>query len=309
MQLPLAAALISFVVTFALARLMLHWSPKLGMLDFPNPRKIHTETTPVGGAAVVGGILVSVLLLINWEWAHIGWLLGAMGLAALGIIDDKIDLSAQLKLVAQLLIALLPVMISGIQLNEIQILSLEISLGVWAIPLSILWIVGVTNAINLIDGLDGLAIGAVGIAAGTFIVINLQTGNELGLVLAAALCGGSVGFILFNAHPARLFLGDGGSYFLGYTLALLGIISFSNNPTATHAVPLLVVMLILLYPIADTLWAIVRRMLARRSIFTPDQQHLHHQIIKLNLEYRMSVFLLYALLAISSLIALVVYSA
>ena len=309
MQIPLAAALIGFVIAFAVSRWMLHWSPKLGLLDMPEDRKPHSEATPLGGLAVSIATFFSVILISPLELSTIGWIIGASGMAAIGLYDDRFNLSPVLKLTGQLLFALLMILISGFMTTSLNLFGTEVALGIFAIPFTLIWLVGITNAINLIDGLDGVAIGAVTIASATLLIFNLASGNLLGIVLSAALIGSGLGFFLFNIHPAKLFLGDGGSYFLGFSIAVLSLGSFTTNWGELSLVPLGIVVILLLYPISDTLWAIVRRTLARRSIFSPDQQHLHHQLIGLKLNYYVAVGILYSSFALFALLALFLASA
>lgn len=286
---------ISVGVTYLLAWAMLHWAPKLGLTDLPTERKPHGKETPIGGPALMLGSLVGFLLFAPLSSELWSWLVGALGVALLGLIDDHRELSARIKLLGQTLATLSPVLWGGLIIHSIHLWGMTIHLGVLAGPFTFLWILGVTNAFNLIDGLDGLAAGAVAILAVSSAILSSQAGNEAALLLSLALLGASTTFLCFNTHPARLFLGDGGSYFLGFTVALLTVASLKAEWGPTEDVPLLVPVVMMGYPLADMLWAIVRRIRAGRSIFEADREHLHHQWLKAGWGYRRAVWMLYGL--------------
>jgi UDP-GlcNAc:undecaprenyl-phosphate GlcNAc-1-phosphate transferase len=169
--------------------------------------------------------------------------------------------------------------------------------------LTICWVVAVTNAINLIDGLDGLAAGISGIAALTFLIITILLHGTTGaMMMAAALFGACVGFLFYNFHPARVFMGDAGSHFLGYTFAALSV--YKNFKLAT-GITIIVPLLVLAVPIFDTTFAIIRRLLRGQPIFSPDKGHLHHRLLKLGLDQRDVVLIIYILTALSCALALV----
>ncbi len=277
---------LALVVTLALARGLLRWAPRLGLLDAPTARKPHARAVPVGGPALALGVLAGWGASAPWtrEWALAGWLLGALVVAVVGLVDDRRALPPTTKLLGHVVAALIPVA-SGHVVRGVALGDLVVPLGPLAAPLTLLWVVGVTNALNLADGLDGLACGLALVVALASAALSAQTGHADALTLAWALAGAALGFLALNAPPARLFLGDSGSYFLGFLLA--GLTLTAPTPPSgpgldpdldLDGVPLLVPLALLGYPLADTLWAIARRLKAGRSIFEPDDQHLHHEL-------------------------------
>ncbi len=279
------------------------WAARLGLIDAPNGRKLHSHETSIGGLAVVAGSLAGFLPFVSPPFVMWSWLAGALSVALLGSLDDRRELSAPVKLVGQTLAALLLVL-GGFMMYSITLLDLEIELGALAVPFTVLWLVGITNAFNLMDGLDGLAGGAAVILAAAGAILSIPTGNSQILALSLAVLGAALAFTLFNTHPARLFLGDGGSYFLGFTFAFLTLAAVAGPGGILEEVPLLVPIVLLGYPIADTLWAIMRRIWAGRSIFLPDQEHLHHRWLKRVGDHRRAVWALYGLLVVLAALGL-----
>ena len=305
MPTPIIASLLAGILTLFLGLVMLRWAPRLGLIDLPDTRKRHRALTPLGGIAPVLASSISALIFIHWDPRLIGWLLGAMGVSAMGLVDDRWELGPQLKLLWQIICALPLILGGGFLIESISLLGIEVELGIFSSPFSLLWIVGITNAFNLIDGLDGLAIGAVLASSAAAATISLQTGNEVTLVLAATLLGGAAGFLIFNWQPAKLFLGDAGSFYLGFMLALITIAALKSDGTPLREIPILIPTVLLLYPIADTLWAIVRRIRAKRPIFSPDREHLHHQLFNLGWGYPKVILTFYGIFAVLALLALV----
>ncbi|OGF53687.1 MAG: hypothetical protein A2Z21_01365 [Candidatus Fraserbacteria bacterium RBG_16_55_9] len=291
----LVALIISAVVTCLLAWGMLRWAPRLGLTDLPNERKPHERETPIGGLALILGSLAGFLLFAPLSLELLSWLAGALGVALLGLIDDRWELNAPIKLLGQALLTLFPVLGGGLIIYSIHLLGMTIHLGVLAGPFTFIWLLGITNAFNLIDGLDGLAAGAVVILAASLALLSGPAGNEAALLLSLALLGASLTFLFFNTHPARLFLGDGGSYYLGFTLALLTVAALQAKWGPMEDIPFLVPVVLMGYPIVDMLWAIVRRAHAGRSILKADREHLHHQWLKRGWGYRRTVWMLYGL--------------
>ncbi len=304
----LIAPIISAIVTYLLAWGMLRWAPRLGLVDWPSERKPHARETPIGGMALVLGSLAGFLpLAVPLSLDLLGWLLGALGVAFLGLMDDRRELSASSKLLGQSLAALFPILLGGFILHSVCLFGIEVDLGLLAVPFTFLWLLGITNAFNLMDGLDGLAIGATIILAATSAVLSSQMGNGSALALSLALLGGAIVFLRFNIYPARLFLGDSGSYFLGFTVALLTISALQREWGPSERVPLLVPMVLLGYPLADTFWAIIRRLRAGRSIFKADREHLHHQLLRRDWGYRRTVWVLYGFFTVLAVLGLLLY--
>jgi len=300
-------------LSLGLTPLMRAVAARFGVVSDVGGRNVNTREVPrLGGLAVALATLapLGILLLLRGDLARlldeetptiVGVGLGATLACALGAIDDVRRLSAKTKLLGQLVCALVAY-VAGCRILIVQLPFLGLfDVSLLSLPLTILWIVGITNAVNLIDGLDGLAAGVVFCAAGTNLVVAVIGGNVMVAIVMAALMGALLGFLVFNFNPATIFMGDSGSYFAGFLLAGA---SLAGSYKASTAVSLLVPVLALGVPIFDTLFSIVRRTLERRPVFSPDRGHLHHRLLDLGLTHRRSVLVLYlfsALLALSAL--------
>ena len=272
---------------------------------------MHKEPIPrLGGLAIFGGFLASILIFGELDQTMLCVLLGASMIVALGIFDDVLALGAKLKFVVQIVAAAIPVCIGDLQIKLFTNLNPfsdmpYFHLGMLAIPITIIWIVGITNAVNLIDGLDGLAVGVSSIAAITMLAVALLTGNMAIAVTMAALAGACIGFMPYNLNPAKIFMGDTGSTFLGYMLATVSIMGlFKFYAVISFAVPFLILGL----PIFDTANAIIRRMAAGRSPMSPDRGHVHHKLIDMGFNQKQAVAILYAISATLGLTAVVLTS-
>ncbi|MEQ4482044.1 glycosyltransferase family 4 protein [Cohnella silvisoli] len=307
----LGVGLISFIAAMALALVLTPLVKKLairiGAIDVPNHRKVHTRIMPrLGGVAIYAAFTVGLLLILPWlpdgtlsqydRNLISALLVGGTLIVLLGALDDKFDLSAKLKLLVQIGAACIVVFGYDVKINLLNIpfgSSMQ-PLGEWlSIPLTILWIVGVTNAINLIDGLDGLAAGVSGIAVATILVMGILMGNETVILLSAVLLGAIGGFLFFNFHPAKIFMGDSGSLFLGFALATLSMLGFKQITIVSFVTPLLIIGV----PLSDTFFAIVRRWVQKKPIFAPDKGHLHHCLQQLGFSHRKTVLIIYAIAA------------
>lgn len=283
---------------------------RLGALDFPNGRKVHTHPTPrLGGMAVLGGITTGVGLYVWLTGIRLSPVLvatsaGAVGVALIGVVDDIRGLRPWVKLSLECLAALLPVSF-GLQ---IEFLSLPfdglipLKLEFIMIPVTILWIVGVTNGVNLSDGLDGLATGLSLVSALVIAVYSHAQGIVSVTVVSSVVAAAALGFLVFNVHPARIFLGDSGSLMLGYILGSLSVMGVAKGATL---ITLFIPVFIMGVPVIDTLAAIIRRLCRRRPVFQPDKGHLHHRLMDYGLAYEQSVYVIYVLSALSGAIALV----
>jgi len=292
----LGPLILSYALTHLLALGLLRLAPRLGF--------VAACGTPIGGAALVLGSLAGFLPFVPSSGGLWGWLIGALAVALLGTIDDRRGLSAEIKLIVQALSALFPLLLAGFIIRSFDLFGVGIELGAFAVPFTLLWIVGVTNALNLVDGLDGLAAGLVVIIAAAIAILSAGSSNREALALSLALLGAALAFLRFNAHPARLFLGDGGSYFLGFVLSILTVAALGGGWRPVERVPFLIVVVLLGYPIADTFWAIIRRVHAGRSIFTADREHIHHQLLRRSWGYRRTVWLLYGFFALLAALGL-----
>ncbi|MBO5180266.1 MAG: UDP-N-acetylglucosamine 2-epimerase (non-hydrolyzing), partial [Clostridia bacterium] len=289
---------------------------RVGAIDVPkDDRKIHSKAMPrIGGLAFIAGFAISTFVMfvcceidktINLVDVNLlGFFAGAFVIVATGLLDDIKGIKPIFKLVGQLLAATC-VVLSGIRIGYIEIPFLEMYglSELLSIIVTIGWIVGVTNAINLIDGLDGLATGVSAISVVSLLAIFLLNGAaDIPLILVAALLGSLIGFLPYNFNPAKTFMGDVGSNFLGYTLATISMLGMAKTYTAM-AIVLPVIVLAL--PIFDTLFAIIRRVLSGKSIMQADRGHLHHRLLDLGLSQRQAVLVLYAITALFGVFAIV----
>jgi UDP-GlcNAc:undecaprenyl-phosphate GlcNAc-1-phosphate transferase len=302
---PLA---ISYLLTPLLRRVASQWQ----ILAQTNHRTVHEGTIPKwGGAAIfsawLAGGLYMFLLDQDMVKVHsellLGIVSGTLFIFLVGSLDDKYDLSCNLKLSIELLASLLAVSL-GWRIEYIVLPgSIELALGIWSYPLSILWIVGVANAINLIDGLDGLASGIVIVVAFINTGIALLFQNPLVIVLSLILLGAVFGFLRYNVNPASTFMGDSGSLTLGFILACLTL----GGASITHGkIALMVPLLLLGIPLTDTVLAIIRRL--RRGIhpFHADREHIHHRLVYLGLSQSGAAFLMIGLSFLLGLVAFLI---
>lgn len=282
-------------------------SMKVGAIDYPKARGMHQKPMPrMGGLAIVIGFMFTVLLLYRFvEFGEtrklIGFMIGATMIVVLGMFDDIYDLRARFKFFVQILAALVAIM-SGIQIHVVM-WPVTKALTYLSVPITLLWIVGVTNAVNLIDGLDGLAAGVSSIAALCVMVLCILTGEEMAILLTAALAGSCLGFLPRNFNPAQIFMGDTGATFLGYTLAVTSILGVFKG----YAILALVVsMLCLGLPIFDTIFAMVRRFAKHQPIMQADRGHLHHRLIDRGFTQKQAVMILYIISALCGIFAILI---
>ena len=303
--LPLVVAL---VISFLSTPIVKSFAYKLGAIDVPkDERRMHTVPIPrMGGLAIFLGFIISVLLFVEVDDQMKGILLGSVIIVVMGIIDDITPLRASLKFVIQILAALIPVY-DGVQITCISNPNLFSDNPYWnfgwlSIPITVIWIVGLTNAVNLIDGLDGLAIGVSSISALTMLAIAILVAEPQVAVIMAALVGACIGFMPYNMNPAKIFMGDTGSTFLGYILACITIQGlFKFYAVISFVVPFLILGL----PIFDTMFAIIRRISHGQNPMAPDRSHVHHRLIDMGLNQKQAVAVLYVISAILGLSAVV----
>lgn len=313
-------ALSTFATTFAIRRVAV----RVGAVVRPDERRVHERPTPtLGGIAMLVGLLVGILVawrmdafseMFSGNTEPLGVAIAATVMLVVGVIDDMREVSAPAKL-AGIVLAGSVLVISGVSILVLRIpfqgaflLSAD-----WSYLLSVLWVVGMANAINLIDGLDGLAAGIVAIASGAFFIYSLQLGDagllqagNIGPLLAVIVLGMCIGFLPHNFHPARIFMGDGGALLLGLLMAASTMVvggrtdqPFSGQSFFFFA-PLFIVVLILGVPILDTLLAIIRRAARRTGVASADKDHLHHRLMRLGHGHRRSVLILWAWTALLS---------
>ena len=304
----LAALLAAFLVSLVSTPVVRSLAFRVGAVDVPkDSRRMHNHPIPrMGGLGIYLGFILSVLLFLPLTSELRGMLLGSTIIAVLGIFDDIYALPALPKFFIQIGAALVAVL-GG---NRIMFLSNPNifspdpvwKLGVLSIPITVLWIVGITNAVNLIDGLDGLACGVSTISSMTLLVIALVMEEPDVAILMAALSGACIGFLPYNLNPAKIFMGDTGSTFLGFILAVVSIQGlFKFYTIISFAVPFLMLGL----PIFDTCFAILRRVSHGQSPMAPDRGHIHHRLIDMGFTQKQAVAVLYIISAILGLSAVV----
>ena len=290
---------VTYLVTPSVKRLAVRW----GAVDKPDARKVHKGIIPrLGGLAIYAGFIASVLASVHLTWELVGILAGGTAILLLGIIDDIYQLPAKVKLLGQIAAAAV-LLLFDIQIDWLtNPLGGMIYLDMWAIPFTLLWVVSLTNMLNLIDGLDGLAAGVSIIAAVTIFLMAMDQQLWLVAVMTAALAGSALGFLHFNFSPAKIFMGDTGSMFLGYMLAA---VSVAGTVKSAATIALIVPMVALGLPIMDTACAIIRRLNNGQPIFKPDRGHLHHRLLDMGLTQKQVVLILYLvsiLLGISAIV-------
>ena len=305
---------LSFLLATAMTPIVILWAQRRGLVDKPDGRKIHTVAIPrVGGIAIFLGAILAILPVLALQ-NRIGTefravmpemmvlLLGSSALFVVGLCDDLKRLRIRTKLLAQCGGAIL-VCLAGVRIEEIVVRDLfTLELGRFGIIVTILWIVGITNAVNLIDGLDGLAAGISGIAAAVIAVLALWQGNAVLAVIMLALCGSLTGFLLFNFHPAKVFMGDSGSLFLGFILAVSSVMTAAKSEAL---VGICLPIIVLGIPIFDTFFSVLRRYLNRRGIMSPDRGHFHHLLLKRGLKQHHVAILAYAITVLVSGLGLI----
>ncbi len=296
----------AFAVSFLLTPPVKKLAFKIGAVDVPRDnRRMHKKPTALlGGLAIFAGFLVAALIFVPIDRPFRGILLGSIIIIIMGIFDDIYALSAKLKLIIQIIAALFPVL-SGVRIDMIAVPKFidaygYLGLGYFSIPLTILWIVGVTNAINLLDGLDGLACGVSSISSVTILCIALLVGEPDIAFATAALAGACFGFLPYNFNPAKLFMGDTGALFLGFMLSTLSIQGlFKGYAVISLAVPFLILGL----PLFDTAFAMLRRAKNHKPIMSPDRGHLHHRLVDAGLSQKQAVTVIYVMCIILCAIA------
>lgn len=312
---------LAFIVAFSATPVAKRLAFKVGAVDVPkDERRMHKEPIArLGGFAIIAGFFVSILFsitsakllnadsAINFDFKFLGLMIGSVIIAVMGVIDDIKALSAKLKFPIQIIAALI-VAFTGSRIEFVTNPFSEIGMsfvGPWiSYPLTVLWIVGITNAINFIDGLDGLAAGVSSIASlSLFFVSVIRSDPSIHTaVLAAMLAGAALGFLPYNFNPAKIFMGDTGATFLGF---MLGSISIQGTYKTYTAIAIAVPLLVLALPLFDTLFAILRRIASGKSPMEADRGHLHHRLVDMGLSQKQSVTVIYVASAALGLCAVV----
>ena len=276
---------------------------RLGAIDVPtDTRRMHRKPMPrIGGLAIYIAFVLSTMVFCQHSpHLYAIWIGGGM-LVTLGILDDIFRLSALLKLFVQLGASAIAVILFGVRIDFITLFGQTIQFGIFAIPITILWITGLTNAINLIDGLDGLACGVSAITALSMFGVILVSGDIPSAMLTAVLVASCVGFLPYNMNPARIFMGDTGALFLGYALSVISVQGLFKLPTMRS---FLAPCAIFALPLLDTSTAIIRRVLPGNSPFSPDRGHLHHRLVDMGFTHKEAVKILYAICGLLGLVAI-----
>ena len=288
----LSTLLLSIFVTMVLIPIFGRLAVKLHALDVPDSRKVHSQPVPrTGGFAMTIGAFSSILLWARSDSFVHAYLIGASIIVFVGLVDDMKGLDYRAKFAGQIAAALLVIFVGGIKINTLgTLLPGELTLPAWfAIPFTLLVVVGVTNAINLADGLDGLAGGICLLSLGCLGYLGYVEGDMLITLLAVALAGAIFGFLRFNTYPATVFMGDTGSQLLGFSVIVLGLhLTQGSTPLSP-----LVVLLIVGFPVLDTTTVIVERLVQRRPLFIADKRHLHHKLMGIGLFHNEAVFAIY----------------
>ncbi|TYR76001.1 undecaprenyl/decaprenyl-phosphate alpha-N-acetylglucosaminyl 1-phosphate transferase [Rossellomorea vietnamensis] len=293
----------SFISSIVLTPLVKKFAIAIGATDKPNHRKVHQKIMPrLGGLAIFLSFLVGYLLWMPTEEYALPILVGALIIIITGVFDDKFELSAKTKLLGQLAAALTVVLWGGAKVEFINLpFGGMIEFGYLSIPLTILWIVGVTNAINLIDGLDGLAAGVSSIALISISGMAIVMGDMFVATMGAIVLASTLGFLIYNFHPAKIFMGDTGALFLGFIISILALLGFKNITVVSLIIPII----ILGVPISDTFFAIIRRLYNKQPLSAPDKSHLHHCLLRFGLSHKQTVLVIYLIAALFGMTALI----
>lgn len=304
---PFAAFLIALLLGFLFTPTAAKVGVRFGALDRPNARKVHTGNIPrSGGLAIIAAFALGHLFLLlvgsaldsftlNWGFCGIFWT-GALCSAGIGIIDDFKRVPSSVKLIMQVLAASIA-FVGGVRIETFAIMQTS-----WHFPLiascllTVFWFVLLINAINLIDGLNGLAAGVIVFGAAVMAILMVISGNEKGAIAFAAVAGATLGFLRYNFNPARIFMGDGGSYFLGYALACFSIQYSAKSEMGLSS--LLIPLLALGVPIFDVILSTVRRFITGNRIFKADKGHIHHKLLAMGLTTKRAVLILYGVSAV-----------
>ncbi|MBN1810003.1 MAG: undecaprenyl/decaprenyl-phosphate alpha-N-acetylglucosaminyl 1-phosphate transferase [Planctomycetes bacterium] len=305
--------LLSFGITAGLTPLVAKLACRLGAIDHPGERKVHTRATPrLGGLAIFLGVLLpqfSLFILDNRigrlfreQLSVIGAVVAATGIVfLLGVIDDIKPLRAPIKFAAQLAAASL-LYHWGFRIESIAMPYFSsVKFGIMAYPVTMLWLVGITNALNFLDGIDGAAAGVAAIAAFAIANGTDPAGETTTWIFAAGIVGATLGFLLYNSHPARIFMGDSGALFLGF---LLAAVSIPSTQKATAVLAMAVPIAALALPIVDTTLAVARRIARRKSVFSGDALHVHHRLLRMGINHPGAALVIYGMSAFSAMVAL-----
>ncbi|HEV2700510.1 MAG TPA: MraY family glycosyltransferase [Steroidobacteraceae bacterium] len=289
------AFIVALSTTAALIPVLSRWAPAVGLTDKPGPRKVHVVPVPrVGGLAMAIGILLPVLVTVPLTGPTRGVLLGILILLCFGVWDDRVELGYRTKLVGQILAVGVCMVVGDVHIGRVMIDGRMLAPGLFSGVITFLFLIGVTNAVNLTDGLDGLAGGLVLLCLCAVALFAVASGNSSVIALCLIEAGAVLGFLRFNTHPARIFMGDSGSQVLGFSVGALALLATQGvSGDLSAALPILLLGL----PILDTLMVMSTRIMAGKSPFTADKNHLHHRLLAIGFVHREAVAIVYLLQA------------
>jgi len=255
----------------------------------------------LGGLAIFLSFVIGFILLNPQNSAALPLLFGSVIIILVGVLDDIHELSAKVKLLGQLAAASV-VVLGGVQIEYINLpFGGVLEFGLFSIPITMIWIIAITNAVNLIDGLDGLAAGVSSIALATISFMAILDGNAFVMTMGFMLLASILGFLLYNFHPAKIFMGDTGALFLGFAISVLALMGFKNITMISLIIPII----ILGVPISDTFFAIIRRWINKQPLSAPDKNHLHHRLLAMGYTHKQTVIIIYAIAATFGMSALI----
>lgn len=296
---------ISFAISLLIVPLLIFLAKRFGFVDYPNYRKVHKVPMPyLGGVAILLSFTAVTLFAQPVETEYKPIIIGAWLICLIGLVDDKYDLKPLVKFFGQLIAIAVPISY-GIVIDTISPFGFEINFGVFSILVTVIWMAATINAINLIDGLDGLATGVVIIALASIAVITIFQQNIFVMMLCIILLGSCLGFLPYNFHPAKTFLGDNGAMMLGYIIGVLSIIGFKNITFISLFFPII----ILGVPFMDIFFAAVRRYREGVSVWRADKNHLHHRVQQLGFSHRETVVLIYFIALLFAIGGVIMYLA
>ncbi|MBQ2873328.1 MAG: undecaprenyl/decaprenyl-phosphate alpha-N-acetylglucosaminyl 1-phosphate transferase [Bacilli bacterium] len=285
---------IPFLFVLAIIPFIKKVAAHVGAMDIPDKRKVHKKPMPrMGGLGIYMGFLLGYILFGTMSLKMNAILIGSFIIIVTGIVDDIKPIPAKVKFLFQIIAASVVAFYGQILLQDLSAFGFYIDFGIFSYPITILFIVAIINCINLIDGMDGLAAGLSSIYFITIGIVAVLWKHSFGLdaVITFIMLGATLGFLCHNFNPAKIFMGDSGSMFLGYIIAVIALLGFKNVTLTTLLAPIC----LLAIPIMDTLFAILRRLVNKKPISEPDKEHLHHQLLNLNLSHRNVVLVIYAL--------------
>lgn len=295
---------LSFLISAILMPLMIKLAKHIGAMDIPrDDRRVHNKPMPkIGGLGIFLAFLISYMLFGNNSVRFNSILIGAFFIILTGLIDDINSIKSYQKFIGQVAAALTVILYGNILLEYISVFGYTLHFGLWAYPITLIFILACINIINLIDGLDGLSSGISSIFFLTITIISIIQNRfgTLEITLSILMLGSCLGFLKYNFYPAKIFAGDAGAMFMGYMIAVISLLGFKGALLTSLAVPLLV----LAVPILDTAFAIIRRIIRRQAIYEADKDHFHHQFLKMNFSHRNTVLIIYLINIFFSLVSI-----